>query len=76
MKKLLFLLPLIAIFSLHDPAPAFCKGEKQACYHTCTSCRTRCKGDKACEKTCYEIKRSCCGSNGYGPGPHGDCTCT
>lgn len=76
MKLLALSIIAIVLFSTSTSTPAYCKGDRQACFHTCVDCRVRCKGDESCKRTCYEMKRSCCSSNGYGPGPHKDCTCT
>lgn len=78
MKPLLALLALSALLvSTSATAPAYCKGERQACYRTCVDCRVHCKSDDdVCKRTCYQIKRSCCSSNGYGGGPQKDCACT
>jgi hypothetical protein len=76
MKPIFALLTLaVLLVSTGTTSPAFCKGEKQACYRSCVDCRTRCKNE-TCQQTCYQIKRSCCSSNGYGGGPHKDCPCT
>jgi len=77
MKPLLALLALAALLvSTSTTTPAYSKGERRACYLSCTDCRSHCKGDEVCKRTCYQIKRSCCSSNGYGGGPQKDCPCT
>lgn len=77
MKQLLTLITLATLLvSTSTTAPAYGKGERQACFRTCVDCRSRCKGNEDCKRTCYQIKRSCCASNGYGGGPNLDCTCT
>lgn len=70
-------LVVVAVFALipGTPTQGTCGGDRQACYRACVDCRVHCK-DEECRRTCYQIKRSCCVSGGYGGGPRKDCTCT
>jgi hypothetical protein len=74
--KYVLVLAALVIPLLWAPSRVLCRGERQGCYRACASCRTHCRGDQACLRTCYELKAACCRSNGYGLGPHKDCTCT
>jgi len=50
-----------------------------ACFSDCSSCVVRCRqapDRPSCERTCREIKRSCCRTCGKGPGPLVTCGCT
>lgn len=75
MKTIALVLFAVLVLIPGTPTQGSCGGDRQACYRTCVDCRTRCK-DESCKQTCYQIKRSCCASNGFGGGPRKDCTCT
>lgn len=69
MARLLLVLALVTLGSSDSRA-------KAQCHHQCFTCETRCHHDAACRRTCLEMKRACCQSKGFGPGPHDTCDCS
>jgi len=68
----------LLLLTLTSPVSA-AKTDRTTCFRSCVSCKVRCRRAKdkfECERTCYELKRSCCGSCGQGPGPRTSCSCT
>lgn len=49
---------------------------RRQCFVSCVDCSQRCKRDKQCIQTCYQMKRACCQSGGLGPGPNKTCSCS
>lgn len=72
-------LALAAVACALVSVPSESQTPSHACFSDCSSCVVRCRkaDDRAsCERTCREIKRSCCRSAGKGPGPLVTCGCT
>ena len=49
---------------------------RTVCFQRCVSCTQRCKHDKVCLQTCFQLKRASCQAAGLGPGPSRTCSCT
>ena len=76
-KTITIILSLLAVFLAAAPSESETPGH--ACFSSCSSCVVRCRREPdrhACERTCREIKRSCCQTAGKGPGPLVACGCT
>lgn len=78
MKKILTF-ALSASLVVLVAAPSESQTPAHACFSGCSSCVVRCRREPdrhACERTCREVKRSCCQTAGKGPGPLVACGCT
>ena len=76
-KTIVFILTAVAVGLV--AAPSESGTPSAACYSDCSSCVVRCRREPdrpACERTCREVKRSCCQTAGKGPGPFVACGCT